>query len=389
MVRPRRRLHGRARARLPDGGAAHGGLFPRARAAGARGPHGRDARIGAAPRVRRVGHAAYRQALHGRRRRQGVARARAARRRLRRRGADDVGSGTRAHGRDARQAGGDPRLPHPPVPGRDQGAGHEAVLRHDRPDPGDRPGRRQALRPARCHWYGGGDSPHRRQHHVQEARGGAHGPRDRREAGRRRLPPCPQGRPGARAHDDRAGRGSRLPHGRAAHRDGSPARPGLRQLARDGRGDPRAARRGSGGSDGGDLRPGGRDAPRRRRREEHQTGAQEAPKRARLGSCRREVRADDRGAGRQPQGARGPVGAAAGPGSGDLRCPGDRGGNAGRAPHHRPGHCRHGRGAASGGRRHRPERRLRHHREAGGQGARRRAHRLRVRERRGGSEARI
>src|SRR5256886_2513690 len=86
MVRPRRRLHGRARARLPDGGAAHGGLFPRARAAGARGPHRRDARIGAAPRVRRGGHPAYRQAPHGRRRSQGGAPARRARRRLRRRG---------------------------------------------------------------------------------------------------------------------------------------------------------------------------------------------------------------------------------------------------------------------------------------------------------------
>src|SRR2546425_8503179 len=29
MVRTRRRLHGRARARLPDVGPAHGGLFPR------------------------------------------------------------------------------------------------------------------------------------------------------------------------------------------------------------------------------------------------------------------------------------------------------------------------------------------------------------------------
>src|SRR5207247_2188680 len=75
MVRPRRRLHGGARARLPDGGAAHGGLFPRARAAGARSPHRRDARVGAAPRVRRVGHAAYRQGLHGRRGTQWLARA--------------------------------------------------------------------------------------------------------------------------------------------------------------------------------------------------------------------------------------------------------------------------------------------------------------------------
>src|SRR3989449_65905 len=98
---------------------------------------------------------------------------------------------------------------------------------------------------------------------------------------------------------------------------------------------------------------------------------------------------EDRGSGWQPQGGRGPLGAAAGTGGGGLRGPGDRGGDAGRAAHHRPGHRRHGRRAPPGGRRHRPERRLRHHREAGGQGARGRAHRLRVRERRGRGEARV
>src|SRR2546428_810752 len=83
MVRPRRRLHGGARARLPDGGAAHGGLFPRARAAGAPGPHRPDAPIGAAPPVRRGGHAADPQALHRRRPGQSVGPAPAARPRLR------------------------------------------------------------------------------------------------------------------------------------------------------------------------------------------------------------------------------------------------------------------------------------------------------------------
>src|SRR2546430_5683084 len=113
MVRTRRRLHGRARARLPDVGPADGGLFPRTRAAGARGPYRRDARVGTAPRVRGVGHAAHRQALHGRGRGQGGARARAARCRLRRRRGDDVRPGARAHGRDGRQAGRGPRPPRP------------------------------------------------------------------------------------------------------------------------------------------------------------------------------------------------------------------------------------------------------------------------------------
>ena len=50
----------------------------------------------------------------------------------------------------------------------------------------------------------------------------------------------------AGAHHDRAGRGARLPHGRAAHGDGPPARPRLRQRARDGGGDRGAPRQRAG-----------------------------------------------------------------------------------------------------------------------------------------------
>src|SRR6266566_42671 len=97
VVRPGRRLYGGPGARLPDVGAAHGGAAPRARASGAGRPHRRDARLGPAAVLRLVGDAAGRQALDRRRRRQGVPGARAARRRLRRGRADDVGTRAGPH----------------------------------------------------------------------------------------------------------------------------------------------------------------------------------------------------------------------------------------------------------------------------------------------------
>src|SRR5947207_654120 len=111
VVRSGRGLHGRPRPRLPDVGVAHGGAAPRARAPGARGPDGRDARLGPAAHVRLVGDPARRQALDGRRGRQGLAGTRTARRRVWCGRADDVGTRARPHRRHPRQARGDPRVP--------------------------------------------------------------------------------------------------------------------------------------------------------------------------------------------------------------------------------------------------------------------------------------
>ena len=112
-LRPRR---GRRRA---DVRAADGHLLPRPAARRAAGLDRRDDRVGGAARpVRRA--AAHRgQALDRRRRRQGVADPGPAGRGVRGRGAAAVRPRPRPHRRDARQAGGDPRLAGHPVPGRD------------------------------------------------------------------------------------------------------------------------------------------------------------------------------------------------------------------------------------------------------------------------------
>src|SRR6266550_1331966 len=96
-----------------------------------------------------VADTARRQALDRRRRRQGVAGARAARGGVRRGRADDVGPRAGPHRRHPRQARGDPGVPHGIVPDGSQGSGDEARLRDDRADARDRPRRPPAVRAAR------------------------------------------------------------------------------------------------------------------------------------------------------------------------------------------------------------------------------------------------
>ncbi len=207
VVRLGRGVHRGPHPRLPDVGAAHGGPAPRARAPGARRPHGCDARLWPAARVRLVGDTARRQALDRWRRRQGVAGARAARGGVWRRRADDVGPRAGPYRRHPRQARGDPGVPHGIVPDGSQGSGDEARLRDDRADARDRPRRPPALRAARRDGHGRGDSPHCRQHHVEEARRRAERARAGREARHRRVPPQGGAESRARADDDRAPKG--------------------------------------------------------------------------------------------------------------------------------------------------------------------------------------
>jgi len=72
----------------------------------------------------------------------------AARRGVRRAGADDVGARPRPHRRHARQARGDPRLPGRPVARGDEGGAAEDRLRDDRPGP--RRSRRRTRSCTRC-----------------------------------------------------------------------------------------------------------------------------------------------------------------------------------------------------------------------------------------------
>ena len=128
----------------------------------------------------------------------------------------------------------------------------------------------------------------------------------------RRVPHRPRRVHRARAYDDRAGRGPRLPHGRAAHGDGPPARPRLRQRARGRRGDRGASRQRPGRPDGGHLRLAAEmlvlvgaapDMAEARRRLEASVD---------VGPRARDLRPDHRSPGRQPEGGRGPGRAAAG-----------------------------------------------------------------------------
>ena len=89
-------------------------------------------------RAGRIAGDAGRQAQHRRRGRQDVARAGAARRRVRRARADDVGPRPRPHRRHARQARGDSRLSHRPVARRAEGGGRRDRVRAHRPDRRDR-----------------------------------------------------------------------------------------------------------------------------------------------------------------------------------------------------------------------------------------------------------
>ncbi len=116
VARPRhhRRLGERRAGRgVRDGGRAEGHDARRARR-----PDRRDDALGRGPRLvgGRAARPRARQALDRRRRRQGLAAARADDRRVRRRGADDLRPRPRPHRRDARQARVDPGLPHDPGP---------------------------------------------------------------------------------------------------------------------------------------------------------------------------------------------------------------------------------------------------------------------------------
>ena len=256
---PRATSAGRG-AGLPDVRAAHGVYLPRARAGGAGRAHRRDDRLGRPAAVRRLPAAGGRQALDRRRGRQGLAPARADGGELRRRGADDVGARAGPHRRHARQARVHSRVPHQSLPAGGARPGRAAGLRHAGPDAGDRAGRQAALRPARRDRDGGIDPAHLREHHVEEAGRRAQRPGARREDRERRVPDRSRQVHRAGPHDDRAGRGARLPHGRAAHGDGPAAGPRLRQRARDGGGDRRAPRQRAGRPDGGHLRARRRDA---------------------------------------------------------------------------------------------------------------------------------
>ena len=134
---------GRIAARLPDGRAADGDLHPGHDAEETAALTDAMVRSGVRVSYPGRGRRAGRQAQHRRRRRQDVADPRAARRGLRRGGADDVGPRARAHRRDARQARGDSRIPHRPVARRAAPRGRDDRLRDDRPDLRDR-----ARRPA-------------------------------------------------------------------------------------------------------------------------------------------------------------------------------------------------------------------------------------------------
>src|SRR5207302_1557444 len=160
-----------------------------------------------------------------------------------------------------------------------------------------------------------------------------------------------------------------LPDRSAPHRHGSPAGPRLRQRARDRRGDPRAAGRGSAGPHGGDVRPGCRDAARRGRGKDLQEGPSPARERAQLRPRGREVRAHDRGAGWQPWGGGGRVGAAAGEGGRSVQGAAHRRRRPGRAEGRRAGGGGDGGRAPQGRRPGRSHRRFRDHGEPRGQGA--------------------
>ena len=153
----RRRRHRRHASRLPDVRAPDGHRAARDDAGGDRradrrdGPVGRPRRPIRACRCRDAG----RQAQHRRRRRQDVARPGAARGRLRRARADDVGPRPRPHRRHARQARGHSRVSHRRCRSRSCGSasptiGCALIGQTSR----DRAGRPEALRAARRHRHG-------------------------------------------------------------------------------------------------------------------------------------------------------------------------------------------------------------------------------------------
>ena len=241
-----------------------------------------------------------RQALDRRRRRQGLAPARADRRGLRRRGADDLRPRPGPHRRHARQARRHPRLRHDARPRALRRHRARGGLRDHRPDGRPRAGRPAPLRHPRRHGHRRVDPAHRRLDPLQEARRRARRARHGRQGRLGRLPA--RARPGARAGaDDHRGGGGQRPALRgAADRHGPRAGPHGRQRRRGARVDRPPHGRGE------------RPAPARGhlravRAAAAPEGARRRPaRRARVGRRGRGLRAHGRGARRPERPARAP-----------------------------------------------------------------------------------
>ncbi len=171
--------------RRPGRRVRDGGLLPRPRRRRARRADRRDDALGQRARVGRRTRA--RQALDRRRRRQGLAAARADRRRLRRQGADDLRPRARPHRRDARQARLDPGLRDRARPRAAAPRGGGGRLRDHRPDAGAGAGRPPPLRAARRDRHGRVDPADRRLDPVQEAGRRPRRAGDGRQGGIRRV----------------------------------------------------------------------------------------------------------------------------------------------------------------------------------------------------------
>ena len=245
MARTGARLCRWSRPRLSDGGAANGGIHPRARSGGDSRLDGCDDGERSSTRSLPPGRRASRQTFHGRRWGQGFSRAGAARRLPRRVRADDEWARPRPHRWDARQARVHSRNTHRPHDATGCGSARAHRLRAHWPDRGDRSSRSQAIRTAECDRHRRGDSSHRLQHHEQEARGGPDRPRARREAGIGIVHPRPRAGARSRADDDRARCRSRLSRRRARHSHGPPAGSRLWKRPRGRGGDTRAPRGGA------------------------------------------------------------------------------------------------------------------------------------------------
>ena len=283
-----RRAQRRADRRLRDGR-----LLPRPDRSRAGRAHGRDDALGRGPAVGRRPRA--RQALHRRRRRQGLAAARADPRRVRRQGADDLRPRPRPHRRHARQARLDPGLQDGARPRAPAGHGGGGGLRDHRPDA--RPGARRPplLRAARRDRDRRVDPADRRLDPLQEARGRARRPRHGRQGRLGRVPAGAGALGRARARDRRRRPRQRPRLRGAAHRHGPGARPHRGQRRRGAGGARRArppARRGAAAARGhaGAVR---HPAAARRRPRDRRGGARRRRRGAHQRRGRRALRRDE------------------------------------------------------------------------------------------------
>ena len=227
----------------------HGRLLQRAHSRRDVRPHRRDDPLAARRSIsaRRLGRKRRRQAFHGRRRGQDVDCGWADRRRVWCSVREDERTGARAHGRDARQARGDPRLPGRADDRRDDRPAARRRHGNRRADRPPRAGRQEALRAERRDRDRRHRASDRVVDHVEEARRRSRCDRARRQGRRRRVHEdarrCADAGRG-HARPGPAGRqGGHLP----AHGHGSAPRPRRRQRARDPRGARHRSRRGAGG----------------------------------------------------------------------------------------------------------------------------------------------